>query len=221
MMKSIQRSILFAMGAGASLVLCAQQRTPTADAQRLNRTYAQERYELLEAKADSRRENRYVVREAAVVELEARREYALMRPENEEASETGVDPRSPEGRAQMEELLSDYNAHLPMINASLKKSFSNSPLAQIELKPLKVDELLTSVAVSNQTGRAFSDQESLNQALNQAVYQHLQEEIMRIDPQAWKQIQAVLNAAQEEESELPQQHHPRQMKQQVSPKGAP
>jgi hypothetical protein len=189
-MRQTEASVM--LGICLAGMLCAQQRITSSDVTRLQQQYAREMRELQSQKVVSQRESKHVVKVASVVEFEAKREQEANRMETTEDQKTKGNPRSAEEKAKMVSLMKEVNAKLPEMNALLKQASSNSTLSKIEMKPLKVDDVLSSVGGNGSTGKTLEQQ-----TVQQAMQKSLQEEMKKMDPQTRSQVKALLKAAEE------------------------
>lgn len=214
--KTRQMSVFMMLGMSWAGMLCAQQRVTPDDVTHLRQQNARAMSELQTQMTVSQREQKHVVKDASVVALEAKKEQESKRMEKKGDPQTKVDPRSPEEKAKVAALLKEVNAKLPGINASMKQVFSNSTLPQIEMKPLKVEDVFSAVG-----GNAGSGNTMEQQAIQQAMQKRLQEEMKKMDPQTRSQMKAVFKAAEAKKTISLPQTLPAQQHSQLLPKGTP
>ena len=214
--KTKQIGVVWMLSIGSALMLCAQQRVTPSEAARMQRQFSREMRELQTQMDKSQRENRHVVREADVVEIEARKDQESKRQNKAIAKKTDVNPRSPEEKAKINAALQDFNARLPQINASLKQASSNSAMPRMTLKPMTADEVLSSAGGKSGPGNTMEQQ-----AVHQAINQRLQEEMNKMDPQTRNQMKAVLKAAEQGKPIPLPKNMPPEPRSQLLPKGSP
>ena len=210
-----QIGVLWMLSVGSAVMLSAQQRVTPSEAARMQRQFSKEMRELQTQMDNSLRENKHVVREAAVVEIEARKEREAKRGDKAVVKKTNVNPRSPEEKAKIDAALKEFNARLPQINASLKQASSNSTMPRIALKPMTADNVLSSSGGKSGPGTTMDQQ-----AVNQAINQRLQEEMKKMDPQTRNQMKSVLKAAEQGKPIPLPKNMPPQPQSQLLPKGS-
>jgi hypothetical protein len=213
--KTKQIGVLWMLSVGSAVLLCAQQRVTPSEAARMQRQFSKEMRELQTQMDNSQRESKHIVREAAVVEIEAQKEQEAKRENKAAEKKANVNPRSPEEKAKIDAALKEFNARLPQINASLKKASSNSTIPQLSLKPMTADEVLSSAGGKSGSGKTMEQQ-----AVNQAINQRLQEEMKKMDPQTRNQMMAVLKAAEQGKPIPLPKAMPPQSQSQLLPKGS-
>jgi hypothetical protein len=211
-----QIGMTWMLSVGAAVMLCAQQRITPSEAARLQRQLSKEMRELQTQTDNSQRESRHVVREAAVVEIEAQKAQESKRENKAVVKKANVNPRSPEEKAKIDAALKEFNARLPQINASLKKASTNSTMPRIALKPMTADEVLSSSGGKSGPGKTMEQQ-----AINQAINQRLQEEMKKMDPQTRNQMKSVLKAAEQGKPIPLPKNMPPEPRSQLLPKGSP
>ena len=211
-----QIGVLWMLSVGSAVMLSAQQRVTPSEAARMQRQFSKEMRELQTQMDNSQRENKHVVREAAVVEIEARKEQEAKRESKAGVKKPTVNPRSPEEKAKIDAALQRFNARLPQINASLKQASSNSTVPRIVMKPMNADAVLSSAG-----GRSGSGKSMEQQAINQAINQRLQEEMKKMDPQTRNQMKRVLAAAEQGKTPPLPKNMPPEPRSQLLPKGTP
>ncbi|MEI7945377.1 MAG: hypothetical protein WCJ02_01710 [bacterium] len=214
--KTKQIGMIWMLSVGAAVMLCAQQRITPSEAARLQRQLSKEMRELQTQTDNSQRESRHIVREAAVVEIEAQKAQESKRENKAVVKKANVNPRSPEEKAKIDAALKEFNARLPQINASLKKASTNSAMPRIALKPMTADEVLSSSGGKSGPGKTMEQQ-----AINQAINQRLQEEMKKMDPQTRNQMKSVLKAAEQGKTIPLPKNMPPEPRSQLLPKGSP
>jgi uncharacterized protein (DUF2267 family) len=218
--KKKQIGMIWMLSVGSAVMLCAQQRITPSEAARLQRQLSKEMRELQTQIDNSQRESKHVVREAAVVEIEAQKAQEAKRENkavvNKAAvKKANVNPSSPEEKAKIDAALKEFNARLPQINASLKKASTNSTMPRLALKPMTADEVLSSAGGKSGSGKTMEQQ-----AINQAINQRLQEEMKKMDPQTRNQMKSVLKAAEQGKPIPLPKNMPPQPQSQLLPKGS-
>jgi hypothetical protein len=214
--KTKQIGVVWMLSIGSALMLCAQQRVTPSEVARMQRQFSREMRELQTQMDKSQRENRHVVREADVVEIEARKDQESKRQNKAIAKKADVNPRSPEEKAKINAALQDFNARLPQINASLKQASSSSAMPRMALKPMTADEVLSSAGGKSGPGNTMEQQ-----AVHQAINRRLQEEMNKMDPQTRNQMKAVLKAAEQGKPIPLPKNMPPEPRSQLLPKGSP
>lgn len=208
--------VLWMLGVGSAMMVCAQQRITPSEAARLQRQFSRDMREIQMQMDNTQRESKHVVREASVVEIEARREQEAKREGKKDVKRENVNPRSPEEKAKLNAALQEFNARLPQINASLKQASSNSTMPRIALKPMTADDVLSSAGGKNSSGKAMEQQ-----AMHQAINRRIQEEMEKADPQTRNQMKAVLKAAEQGKPIPLPPNIPPQQQSKLLPKGTP
>ena len=208
--RQIELSVMLGMGLAG--VLCAQQNITSGEAARLQRQFNGEMRELQTQMEVSQRERQHVVKDAAALEVEVRKQQEAKRKEPQRK----VDPRSPGERAKLAALLAEVNAQLPEMNASLKQSFSNSTLQQVALKPLKGDDIFSTAGGVSSPGKLKEQQ-----ALSQMMRKRIEEEMKHMDPQARNQMKKMLKAAEHGKPIPLPPNVPPVQRAQLLPKGTP
>jgi len=204
-----QSSLVILLSLCSAGMLLAEQRVTPGDAARLQAQFRMEQQDLQCAMELAERENRHVVTEPSVHALELRRAEATAEQAPLPATTT-FNPRAPEEKAKLQPVLEEINSQLPEMNRSLKQASSNSTIKVRELKPLTFEAVL-----------AAGDRDEGSGYARQLVQQRIQQEMTRADPEARRQLKALL-AAMNEEKEIPLPANlPATQKSQLLPKGAP